>query len=96
MKANYQITVEDRADRLAEQIMELADTPMPAGLDGPSKAAWIVQHLRVRLDARKWATSKLKPKTYGERLDVSVTHEQISITKPLAEASKRVLTIDAQ
>lgn len=95
LKATYQIAVEDRADRLAEEIMELADTPMPDGLDGPSKAAW-VQHLRVRLDARKWATSKLKPKTYSERLDVSVSHEQISITKALTEASKRVLTIDAQ
>jgi len=95
LRAAYQIAVEDRADRLAEQLLELADTPIPEGLDGPSKSAW-VQHLRVRLDARKWVTSKLKPKTYGERLDVSVSHDQISITKALYEANKRVLTIDAE
>jgi hypothetical protein len=95
LKVAYQVAIEDRADRLAEELLELADTPMPETLDGPSKSAW-VQHLRVRLDARKWATSKLKPKTYGERLDVSVSHEQISITKALADASKRVLTIDAE
>ena len=94
LKAAYQVAVEDRADRLAEELMELADMPMPDDLDGPARSAW-VQHLRVRIDARKWCASKLKPKTYGERLDVSVSHEQISITKALIEANKRVHTIDA-
>ena len=93
LKAAYQQAVEDRADRLAEQLLELADTPMPEGLDGPARSAW-VQHLRVRIDVRKWAAAKLKPKTYGERLDLSVTHEPISITKALADANRRALAID--
>jgi hypothetical protein len=95
LKAAYQQAVEDRADRLAEELMELADTPMPAGLDGPARSAW-VQHLRVRIDVRKWAAAKLKPKTYGDRLDLSVTHEPISITKALADANRRALTIDTE
>jgi hypothetical protein len=49
-----------------------------------------VQHLRVKIDVLKWTASKLKPRTWGDRLDVSVTHEQISITQVLEEASKRV------
>ena len=89
LKAAYQQAVEDRADRLAEELMELADTPMPEGLDGPGRSAW-VQQLRLRVDVRKWAASKLKPKTYGDRLDLSVTHEPISIIEALKTAQLRV------
>lgn len=99
LKAAYQQAVEDRADRLAEELMELADSPMPEGLDGPSKSAW-VQQMRLRVDVRKWAASKLKPKTYGERLDLSVAHQPISILAALEAAKRRVLddvrTVDAQ
>jgi hypothetical protein len=99
LKTAYQMAVEDRADRLAEELMELADSPMPVGLDGPSKSAW-VQQLRLRVDVRKWAASKLKPKTYGERLDLSVSNEPISIIAALEAAQRRVLdhqrTVDAQ
>jgi len=95
LKAAYQQAIEDRADRLAEELMELADTPMPTGLDGPARSAW-VQHLRVRIDVRKWAAAKLKPKTYGDRLDLSVMQEPISITKALADANRRALTIEAE
>jgi hypothetical protein len=99
LKVNYQQAVEDRADRLAEELMELADTPMPEGLDGPGKAAW-VQQMRLRVDVRKWAASKLKPKTYGERLDLSVSHEPISIIGALEAAQRRVFddkrTVDVQ
>ena len=99
LKAAYQQAVEDRADRLAEELMELADTPMPEGLDGPGRSAW-VQQMRLRVDVRKWAASKLKPKTYGERLDLSVTQEPISIIGALEAAQRRVFddkrTIEAQ
>ena len=99
LKTAYQQAVEDRADRLAEELMELADTPMPEGLDGPARSAW-VQQMRLRVDVRKWAASKLKPKTYGERLDLSVTHEPISIIAALESAQRRVFddkrTVDAQ
>ena len=99
LKTAYQQAVEDRADRLAEELMELADTPMPEGLDGPGRSAW-VQQMRLRVDVRKWAASKLKPKTYGDRLDLSVTHESISIVKALESAQRRVhdaqRTLEAQ
>jgi len=90
LKARYIEAVEDRADRLAEELIELADQPIPTGLDGPGMSAW-VQKLRVQVDVRKWAASKLKPKAYGERLDVTVAPTQISITAALEEANRRVL-----
>lgn len=89
LKARYQQAVEDRADVLAEELIELADTPMPPGLDGSASSAW-VQQLRLRVDARKWAASKLKPRAYGDRLDVSVASTQISITAALEAAEGRL------
>lgn len=94
LRRAYDQAIEDRADRLAEELIEIADTPIPEGLDGPSKSAF-VQATRLRVDVRKWAASKLRPKIYGERIDVSVGHERISITEALEAARQRVLTLDA-
>ena len=92
LKVLYRQAVEDRADRLAEELIDLADTPIPKGLDGPTMSAW-VQRLRVQVDVRKWVASKLAPRTYGDKLDVSVTNEKISITAALEAANARVLTL---
>jgi hypothetical protein len=91
LKVLYRQAVEDRADRLAEELIDLADTPIPKDLDGPAMSAW-VQRLRVQVDVRKWVASKLAPRTYGDKLDVSVTNETISITAALEAANARVLT----
>ena len=48
LRQAYDQAVEDRADRLAEELIELADSPMPPGLDGPRASAW-VQQLRLKL-----------------------------------------------
>jgi hypothetical protein len=86
LRARYQEACEDRADRLAEELLELADSPMPQGLDGPGKSAW-VQKLRLQVDTRKWIACKLKPHQYGERLDLEVKHTSISITASLADGN---------
>lgn len=88
-RAAYDKAVQDRADRLADEIMELADETMPPELQGPGASAW-VQQKRLQVDARKWIASKLKPRTYGDRLDVSVTDNRISVLGALEQAQKRV------
>ena len=92
LKVLYRQAVEDRADRLAEELIDLADTPIPNGLDGPTMSAW-VQRLRVQVDVRKWVASKLAPRTYGDKLDVSVTNETISVRAALEAANARVLEL---
>lgn len=87
----YEKAIESRADRLAEEILELADQEMPDGLEGPMASAW-VQQKRMQVDARKWVASKLKPKVYGDRIDVAVTDNRISVMDALKEAKQRVLT----
>lgn len=88
-RAKYDKAVQDRADRLADEIMDLADEPMPEWLEGPGASAW-VQQKRLQVDARKWVASKLKPRTYGDRLDVSVTDNRISVLGALEQAQQRV------
>lgn len=90
LRDQYRSACQDRADRLAEEILTLADQPMPDHLEGKERGAW-VQQQRLRVDTRKWLAAKLYPKMYGERLDVNTTETRISITAALAEAEKRVM-----
>jgi hypothetical protein len=39
--------------------------------------------------------SKLKPKVYGDRIDVSVTDNRISVMDALKDAKQRVLSNDS-
>lgn len=71
---------EDQADTLADQIIEIAD-----GTDLPDQK-------RVRIDARKWISMKLKPRQYGDKqqVDVSVTKKLEDMTDDeLANIARR-------
>lgn len=65
---------EDQADTLAAQITALADEEPRMVVDDKGVAridsAW-VQWQKNRVDARKWVAAKLKPKAYGERVQVA-------------------------
>jgi hypothetical protein len=49
---------ERQADGFFDEIVDIADTE-----EDPQKA-------RVRIDARKWVAGKMRPKVYGEKLDL--------------------------
>ena len=87
--AAYEKAVQDRADRLADEILQLSDEPMPEHLEGAMASAW-VQQKRMQVDARKWIASKLKPRTYGDRIDMTVRDERISVIDALEAAKARV------
>lgn len=64
-----------QAQVMADEITAIADTPEPGIViteksDGSveTKRSDMIEHRRLRIDARKWLASKLLPKTYGERL----------------------------
>ncbi len=76
----YALAKEECADALVEDMLDIADNQVSQpvlvdgvplkingevvkAVDGPS-----VNHARLRVDTRKWAASKLKPKKYGERI----------------------------
>lgn len=90
LQAAYRAAIEDRADTLADGIIALADSEPPAHLEGPALSAW-VQQLKLRVHAREWTASKLRPRVYGQQIDVSVQHTQISVLAALQMAEQRVI-----
>lgn len=76
----YAIAKEESADALVDDMLDIADNQveqplivdgLPMQVDGKLvmvKDAVSVNHARLRVDARKWAASKLKPKKYGDKV----------------------------
>lgn len=89
-QARYEKALQDRADRLAEEILEISDATPPEGLEPAAMSAWVADK-RLRVDARKWVAAKLQPKRYGDRIDVAVTDTRISVMDALTQAKQRVL-----
>ena len=68
---------EAQADALADEITDIADesdrdTVLKTRPDGSQfeecNSEWIARS-RLRVDARKWVASKLKPKKYGDKVE---------------------------
>jgi hypothetical protein len=79
-------------DAMVDQILALADSPVPT-LDNGATDPGMVRQRQLQIDARRWILSKLAPNKYGDRLDVSVTDSRISITGALAAAQSRLVDI---
>ena len=79
-------------ERLADEVMELADAPV-AKLDNGATDPGLVRQRQLQVDTRKWFLSKLAPKIYGDRLDVSVSDTRISISGALAAAQARLVDV---
>ena len=60
-RQQYARAKEESADAMADDILEIADD---LSEDAQSR--------RVRIDARKWIASKLKPKRYGDKVEQTV------------------------
>jgi hypothetical protein len=56
---------EARADMLADELVELADAPLPAG-DDPIRLKAETDRRRLQIDARKWAAGKFNRLLYSE------------------------------
>ena len=79
-------------ERLADEVLELADAPVPK-LDNGATDPGMVRQRQLQVDTRKWFLSKLAPKIYGDRLDVSVTDTRISISGALQAAQARLVDV---
>lgn len=79
-------------DRLADEVLELADAPVPV-LDNGATDNALVRQRQLQVDTRKWFLSKLAPKVYGDRLDVQVSDTRISISGALQAAQARLVDV---
>ncbi|WP_297386538.1 hypothetical protein [Acidiferrobacter sp.] len=74
--SHYARARELQAEFYADEIVEIADATQGARFHVQVESA------RTRIDARKWLASKLKPKSYGDKVQTDVT-----IHKPVQELS---------
>lgn len=81
LRQKYASAREEQADFLADQILKLADDKSgdtQAGEFGEVGNAAAIQRSRLQVEARKWIAAKLKPKKYGDKVEVDQT---ISVNK---------------
>ncbi|MCH7663084.1 MAG: terminase small subunit protein [Chloroflexi bacterium] len=72
----YEIAKQEAADCFADEIIEIADDGRNDWIEKQNKDGSTskvvnsehIQRSRLRVDARKWIASKLKPKKYGDKL----------------------------
>lgn len=75
----YARAKEEQADVLADEMIEIADNCtddvalISVSKDGEAKEGVnhsAINRARLQIDTRKWIASKLKPKKYGDKVDV--------------------------
>lgn len=71
----YARATEVRADRVFDELLQIADTPLigekvKIDKDGKKEVQRgdMIEHRRLQVDARKWALARMSPRKYGDRL----------------------------
>lgn len=77
-RGQYARAREDQADAIFDEILEIADDAQNDWMErnGEENEGWQangehIQRSRLRIDARKWMAGKLRPKVYGDKLDLN-------------------------
>jgi hypothetical protein len=91
MLEKYARARESQADVLFDEILEIADEGKrdtyidENGVERTDHD--VVARSRLRVDARKWMAGKLRPKKYGDSLDVKT---EIGLSNPLMELYQQI------
>ena len=92
----YARATEIRAENIFEDIFEIADdgtndfmTITKGNEKYNVEDKEVTSRSKLRVDARKWALSKMMPKKYGDKLDVTSGNEKIESPKKLIIKIKR-------
>lgn len=81
----YARACEERTEAMSEDLLDIADDGSNDWMEvhkGDTEA-WVtngeaLQRSRLRVDTRKWLMSKMKPKKYGDKIDVTSGGEKIA------------------
>jgi len=97
-REKYARAREDQAEFYLDEIIAISDdtthdTRITDSGDQPN-SEWISRS-RLRVDARKWAMSKLAPKKYGDRVDVTTGGESLNMTPDERAAKLQALAAAA-
>lgn len=67
---SYARAREDLIERIANEVLELSDADVGEQPDGKKDWAAVQKH-KLQVDTRKWLLSKLAPKKYGDKLELT-------------------------
>jgi hypothetical protein len=86
-RKQYEEAKQESADAMAEEILDISDDGQNDWMESNAKdnVGWKVngehiQRSRLRVDARKWLAAKMKPKKYGEQMDLTSDGEKIVVS----------------
>lgn len=81
LSSQYERARENRADKLFEEILIIADTTEVGKIETTKewgieeKTCDMIEHRRLKIDARKWMLGKMAPKKYGDKVELSHSGE---------------------
>jgi hypothetical protein len=70
LAAEYARAREDLIERIANEVLELSDADVGEQPDGKKDWAAVQKH-KLQVDTRKWLLSKLAPKKFGDKLELT-------------------------
>ena len=85
----YELATDLRTDILFDEIIEIAynteegTTTKETERGVEVTTGDMLGHRRLKIDALKWSLSKLNPKKYGDKLDVTSKDKEIQSTPPI-------------
>jgi hypothetical protein len=92
----YARACEERAEAILDEMINIVDDSdndvteidLGDGLISTKVNSEHIQRSRLRYDARKWLVSKLNPKKYGDKIDVTTNGKEItSVTRTIIDES---------
>lgn len=101
-REQYARAKEEQADLLAEEILDIADdgandlmTIVKGDMTYEVENKEVTSRSKLRIESRKWLASKLKPKKYGDKIDVTSGEKPLN-TQPLIITGKKFADRDKQ
>jgi len=97
--SQYARAREDRADKMFEEILEIADSSEDdiEKVGGEDEAVFmkknreLIERTKIRIDARKWMLGKMMPKKYSDKLDITTNGESVKNPISLKDLSDEQL-----
>lgn len=93
----YARAKQEAADAMAEDILDIADDGrndwMQRADASGDLVGWMlngehVQRSKLRIEARKWLMAKMKPKKYGDKIDMTTNGNDIGVTLNAQQAEQ--------
>lgn len=94
----YARAKQESADAMAEEILDISDDgtndwvtiTMPGGYEKEVENREVVNRSKLRVDTRKWLMAKMKPKVYGDKLDVTSDGKALPVPIYNGQSTKEV------